>query len=309
MRFLSVTSAGLLALLAFEGCATRAWFRPSALPEGGREVRDVAYWQGDDFDDKKHRLDIYTPPGPGPFPVVVFVHGGGWLFGDRQQLGGNYEILGRRFARQGVMAVVTSYRLAPFSHHPDQIHDVARALRWTFDHAPEYGGDPTAIFAMGHSAGAQLVALAATDPRWLHEVGLAPRQLAGVIAISGPYDVAHLGSSLFIGGPMVIPAFGSDRAVWRDVMPANHLRDGPPPPFFVAWADGDFEVLRRDAHLFVSQLEEAHVPVETFESPYDDHLSVITEFADVGNALGEHTLTFIQRHMLEIRKMAQSLHR
>ena len=62
---------------SLSGCAFRAWFRPSELAEGGREVSDVVYWQGEDYDDEKHRLDVYAPKGEGPHPVLVFVHGGG----------------------------------------------------------------------------------------------------------------------------------------------------------------------------------------------------------------------------------------
>jgi acetyl esterase/lipase len=298
----------LLLLLALSSsCAFRSWVRPSRLPEGGLEARDLKYWEGEGFDDQKHRLDVYAPKGPGPYPVVVFIHGGGWILGDRQQPGGNYVQLGRRLANQGVVAVIASYRLAWTAKHPAQVQDVARALSWTMRHAAEYGGDPSSIFAMGHSAGAHLVALVACDPRWLREQGSSPSQLAGVIAVSGPYDVNHFGRSLFIGGfPMVIPTFGSDRSKWADAMPATHLRDGHPPPFLVAWADGDPELLRRDGPLFARQLEEAHVPVETFEAPFDDHLSVITDFADEGNALGNKALGFIAQHTLEIRKSARA---
>src|SRR3954470_5711226 len=97
-----------LLLLLTPACAMRAWIRPSVMPQGGREVLDVAYWQGDDFDGLKNRLDVYAPKGPGPYPVVVFVHGGGWVLGDRQQPGGNYPQLGRRLAGEGIVAMVIS---------------------------------------------------------------------------------------------------------------------------------------------------------------------------------------------------------
>ncbi len=294
----------LVVALLSSGCVFRAWTRPVELADGCREVKDVAYWEGDDFDTGKHRLDVYVPAGEGPHPVVVFVHGGGWILGDRQQPGGNYALLGRRLANQGVVAMVISYRLAPWSRHPAQIRDTSRALAWALQHAPEYAGDPSSVFAMGHSAGAHLVALAACDPKWLREWGASPSQLAGVIGVSGPYDVEHLGNAMFIGGPLVFPTFGQDKNVWRDVMPARHLKESRPPPFLVAWADGDPEILRRDARRFVAALEEAHVPVQTYETTFDDHLSVITDFADSGNALGERVLQFVQQRRIEVRQVA-----
>jgi acetyl esterase/lipase len=285
----------VLPLLLLSSCALKSVLKTVSLPEGGREVRDVVYWHGEDFDEQKHKLDIYAPPGPGPFPVLVFVHGGGWRLGDRQQFMASYIKLGRRMAGRGVIAVVTSYRLSPEHKHPAQIRDVSRALGWTLKHIGEYGGDPSRVYAMGHSAGAQLVALAACDKRWLEEVGASPQQLAGVIGVSGPYDVAHLGRSLFTGGlPMVIPAFGSDEAVWSDVSPATHLREHLPPPFFIGWADGDFEVIRGDAKHFIEALTDVGAEVDTFQGTFDDHFSVITNFADDSDRLAERVLRFMK---------------
>ena len=102
MRLLAVS----LTLSALTGCMLRASVQTVDVCEGGREVRDVAYWDGAGFDDEKHRLDLYVPAGSGPHPVVVFVHGGGWHLGDRQQIGGSYIKLGRRLAAQGVLAIV-----------------------------------------------------------------------------------------------------------------------------------------------------------------------------------------------------------
>lgn len=284
------------ALAATSGCILRSAVQTVELPKGGLEVRDVAYWRGDDYDDEKHRLDLYVPPGPGPHPVLIFVHGGGWRFGDRQQILSSYVKLGRRLAANGVMAVVISYRLAPGFKHPAQVRDVARAVGWTLNRAADFGGDPERVYAMGHSAGAHLVALVGCDPRWLAEVGASPAQLKGIIGVSGPYDLEHLGHSTLFGGlSMVIPAFGSDAGVWRDAMPENHLKDATPPPFFVAWADADPEILRRDGRRFAEALQRRHLKVETFESSWDDHFSIITDFAAPGNALGEHVLRFMRR--------------
>ncbi len=285
---------GTLALCTLNGCMFQAWIQTVDVCEGGREVRDVAYWDGPDFDTQKHRLDLYVPAGRGPHPVVVFVHGGGWRLGDRQQFGSSYIKMGRRLSAQGVLTIIISYRLAPGFKHPSQAQDVARALSWALKHSAEYGGDPERVFAMGHSAGAHLVALVATDPRWLAEVGQSPSQLKGVIGVSGPYDIEHLGRSTLIGGVwMVIPAFGSDAAVWRDATPAHHLKATRPPPFLLAWADGDPEFVRRDGLLFADALKRAHRSVTTFESTFDDHFSVIADFAGASNSLAAQVLKFI----------------
>lgn len=291
-------SAVVLCVLAtlLSGCLVRSAVHRQALPEGATEYRDLAYKSGPDFDDKKNRLNLEVPKGPGPHPVVVFVHGGGWIFGDRIEVSDPYTKVSRRFASRGILVVNVGYRLSSSVPHPAQIEDVARAIDWTFKHVAEYGGDPSHIFLMGHSAGAHLVSLAACDPRWLAPYGISPAQLAGVIPISGVFDVAHLGRSFFTTLALVRPTFGGDPKVWADVSPLRHIGDGPLPPFFVGWADGDFEILRHDAPRFVDALRRHHVPVETAVASYKGHFTVIMDLGEPGEGLGEAIYAWIDRH-------------
>lgn len=276
-----------LALLLCQGCIVRSLAKGEPLADGCREVKAVSYLGPEAATDGKHQLNLYLPAGPGPFPTVVFVHGGGWRLGDRDIPFDAYGKLGRRLARRGIGAVVISYRLAPDHKHPSHIEDVARALAWALAHVAEYGGDPKRVFAMGHSAGAHLVALAATDARWMKQAGADPSQLAGVIGVSGPYDVERLGHSTLFGGlPMVIPAFGEDPAVWREVMPYTHLAKASPLPFLVVAGDGDPEFLRRDAAHLAEALRAARFPTALRIAPFEDHFSIILNAAEDGNALG-----------------------
>lgn len=287
-----------LYLLAFlvllsSGCVVRSAIKGAHLPEGGKELRDIAYYSGEGFDDQKHRLNIFVPPGPGPHPVIVFVHGGGWFFGDRAERTDPYTKLGRRFAGRGVLTVVTSYRLSPQHKHPAHIEDVTRAIAWTFANVEQYGGDKQRIHLMGHSAGAQLVSLAACDPTWLRKHELSPQQLAGVVAISGPFDVKHLGRSLFTNVALVVPAFGRSADDWVKVSPASHLRTAKPPPFLVAWADGDPEILRKDGRAFADALKKHGGVVDVFETPYKGHFSVITDLGEEDDLLGDVVTKYV----------------
>lgn len=275
------------------GCIVRSAIKSAQLPEGGKELRDIAYYSGEGFDDQKHRLNVFVPPGPGPHPVIVFVHGGGWFFGDRAERTEPYTKLGRRFAGRGVLTVVTSYRLSPQHKHPAHIEDVSRAVAWAFANVEKYGGDKSRIHLMGHSAGAQLVSLAACDPSWLAKHDLSPAQLAGVIAISGPFDVKRLGSSMFTNVLLVVPAFGTDREQWRRVSPASHLNEATPPRFLVAWADGDPEILRQDGRKFADALAKRGVPVEVYRTPYKGHFSVITDLGEEEDLLGDVVTQYV----------------
>ncbi|CAN0045837.1 unnamed protein product, partial [Hapterophycus canaliculatus] len=134
---------------------------------------DVPYFEGDGACDDKHRLDVYIPSAPFPRPrsrTCLFVHGGSWQRGDRRhpsvpdQFYGN---VGRAFAARGLVGLVMSYRLAPGVQHPEQVRDVARAIRWARDNVSQYGGDGDDLVLVGHSAGAHLAALCLADGRWL----------------------------------------------------------------------------------------------------------------------------------------------
>ena len=180
-------------------------------------------------------LDVYRP-GTSPVagaPVVVFFYGGSWQRGSRAQ----YRFVGRRLAQNGILAIVADYRTWPQAGFPEFIDDAARAVHWTFDNAKAWGGDPSRVFVAGHSAGAQLAALVATDASYLRKYGLAPNRLAGAIGLSGPYDFAVTGNLLEIFGPP---------AQWPQAQAVNFV-DGNEPPFLLIHGSKDTVVETRDS--------------------------------------------------------------
>ncbi|HKI31232.1 MAG TPA: alpha/beta hydrolase fold domain-containing protein, partial [Gemmataceae bacterium] len=150
-----------------------------------KEVKDIAYYEGDDADPKKHKLDLFLPKGQKDFPVLIFVHGGAWVFGDRKM----YGSLGNTFAKNGIGTVVISYRLTPQVQHPGHIEDVARAFAWTHENIGKYGGKADQIFVSGQSAGGHLTALLATNETYLKAHKLSLKDIKGAIPISGVYTI------------------------------------------------------------------------------------------------------------------------
>src|SRR5262249_49568463 len=128
-----------------------------------REVLNLRYAPGAG---NRHTLDVFTPAGYGekkaPRPVVLFVHGGTRMAGDKNFFG-MYRGVGRALASGGAVAVLANYRLSPRVRHPEHVKDVACAFAWTYRNVHRYGGDPSRIFLAGHSAGAHLVSLLITD--------------------------------------------------------------------------------------------------------------------------------------------------
>src|SRR5262249_5248660 len=145
-----------------------------------------SYYDGEDADKNKHKLDLYLPKGKKDFPIMFFVHGGAWVSGDRNYFG-IYSSIGQAFARNGIGAVVISYRPSPKVQHPEHIKDVARAFAWTHKNIGKHGGNPDAILLCGHSAGGHLVALLATDEGYLRSEGLTLKAIKGAIPMSGVY--------------------------------------------------------------------------------------------------------------------------
>src|SRR5262249_34189044 len=186
---------------------------PNAVEAANVEVRkDLVYVEGKPEDEPKHKLDVYAPKDRKPAPVFVFLHGGAWRFGDR----GLYPPLGQRFAKEGILTVIPSYRLAPKNPWPAQAEDAAAALAWTVRHIAEFGGDTNRIFLGGHSAGGHLAALLTFHDSYLHAHQLSPSLLRGVIALSGVYNLDL--------GDVQAAVFGKDRAVRQAASPLFQVR-------------------------------------------------------------------------------------
>lgn len=133
------------------------------------------------------QLDIYVPAKEraGPHPVIVFAYGGRWQSGSREE----YAFVGHAFAKRGYVVVIPDYRQYPAIRFPAFVEDVAAATAWTTRNIASYGGDPDQLNLIGHSAGAQIMALIAADPRYLKAHNLDSRiTVRRVVGLSGPYD-------------------------------------------------------------------------------------------------------------------------
>ena len=131
----------------------------------------------------RQRLDIYRlREERAPVPVVVFLYGGRWQYGSKEQ----YRLLGDAFTREGVVAVVPDYRLYPEVGFPGWVEDAAHAVRWVYDSIARYGGDPARIFIVGHSAGGHTATLLDLDDRFLKMAGVPAGTVRGVVSMAGP---------------------------------------------------------------------------------------------------------------------------
>jgi acetyl esterase/lipase len=138
------------------------------------------------------RLDIFGPtPAPGkpsaPRPVVIFLFGGGWQDGSREQ----YRFVASGLVAQGYLTVIPDMRMYPEVTFPAFVEDAATATRWVLANIQAYGGDPGRVFLLGHSSGAHIAALLNYDERYLGADSGGHRH-CGFIGLSGPYDFLPL---------------------------------------------------------------------------------------------------------------------
>lgn len=246
------------------------WWRPDlGSLEGVRVVRDIAYG-----DHPRHRLDLYLPDETVPgetapdrrLPVVLQIHGGAWVIGDKRQQG---QPLLRHLARQGVVGVAMNYRLAPRHRFPDQLVDVKRAIAWIRTHIGEHGGDPDRLVVTGGSAGGHLAALAgltADDQRWQPGFTDIDCSVAACIPFYPPTDLTNRHGirwrtasmepflRRWVMPPRSRPAQAPpDEDLWELGSPIGQVRSDAP-PFFVVQGSLDVLVWREETRAFVDTL-------------------------------------------------------
>jgi arylformamidase len=194
--------------------------------------RDIVYDKSAK-DTQYTSLDVYVADPVEPkSPVMVWVHGGGLVMGDKassKDLASKPEYF---TSKLGFILVSINYRLLPEGRYPTNVQDVADALAWVQNNIAGFGGDPQQIFLMGHSSGAELVAQVATDATFLHQAGKDLSLVKGVIAIEGSYGVR--GSD---GDTRRLQAnFGSQ---WQKALAVGNVKPGNGiPPFLLLHVKG-----------------------------------------------------------------------
>jgi acetyl esterase/lipase len=232
------------------------------LPAGTQIHRDLAYLEGGHA---RQKLNLYLPsPGSKPYPLVIWIHGGGWKNGSKD---GNPPAL--RLLEYGYAVASIGYRLSGDALFPAQIEDCQAAVRWLRAHAPEYGIDPDHFGAWGSSAGGHLVALLGTSGNAKAFGNSADGQVStrvqAVCDYYGPTDFLQMGGrhaearspeSLLLGGPI---AENKDKAAQAN--PLTYV-DKEDPPFLIVHGTEDPAVPFSQSILLKDALEKRGVPVE-----------------------------------------------
>jgi acetyl esterase/lipase len=254
---------------------------------------------------RRNHLDVWRRadlPVDGGAPVLVQVHGGAWIVGQKE---GQAHPLMAHLAERGWVCVTINYRLSPRATWPDHIVDVKRAIAWTRANIGEHGGDPANVVITGGSAGGHLAALAALTP------GLAAFQpgfedadtsVTAAVPFYGVYDftdrhgVANVALEPLLTARVFKSTLADDRARWELASPMSHVGTDAP-PFFLLHGTNDTVVPVEQARHFASMLRDAsHQPVVYAELPRAQHA-----FDALPSVRVHHTVHAVERFLAVVR--------
>lgn len=235
-----IRQAVTLVVLLLAACSPRSGVERLVLGDRVDRVIDIPYGDG-----PRQALDLYRPQQPRRgSPVVVFLYGGRWKYGSKD----DYLLIANTFARRGWITVIPDYRLYPEVRFPGWVEDGAAAVRWTVDNIGRHGGDPRNIIVVGHSAGGHTAALLALDARYLRDAGVAPDRVRGFVSVAGPVDTAWT-------APDVQRLMGP-REGWPATYPATHVEDGDAPPLLLLHGDRDAVVFAAGSSRLARRIRE-----------------------------------------------------
>ena len=259
----------------------------AAMPKDGVTVtRDLAYGE-----DPRHRLDMFRPEGKSGMPVVVFLHGGAYVAGERRLNDEVYGNVPMYFARQGMIGVNATYRLAPAAKWPAASQDVATLVRWLKANVASQGGDPNRIYLIGHSAGATHVASYAFIRSLQPTEGTG---LAGLVLMSGRYMFDPSPDDPNLKNFQAY--FGADRSTYPQQSPINHVKTAPKIPTHIVIAEYDNPDLdTQGAMLMAAYCERDRACPRFTRLEKHNHLSMTFQFNTRDDALGREIVEFIQR--------------
>jgi len=189
---------------------------------------------------KAHRLDVYrSVDGGRGCPTLLYIHGGGWVFGDKREQGIPFM---SHLAARGWVCFTANYRLSPKATFPDHLVDVKQALRWVRQHGAEYGADTACVVVSGASAGghlAAMMALTANEPAYQPGFEDIDTSVQGCVCWYGVYDLTNRvgargrGFARFVERTLLKVRLVDDAAAFAAASPIDRVHPGAPPTMIV----------------------------------------------------------------------------
>jgi acetyl esterase/lipase len=235
------------------------------------------------------KMNIFMPRNSKlkQLPVLIFVHGGYWNSGRK----GTYDLLGRNFARKGVVVVIPDYTLSPNTDYNGMAKQIAAVIQWTKDSISKHKGNPNEVFITGHSAGGHLGALAVMNPKY----GIDLKSISGIILNDAAgLDMKHyLEENPPTAAHNYITTWTSSPVKWQDASPIYFL-DKNTPPFLIYVGDKTYSSIKTTNKRFIDALypfqpevkavplNRKHVPMVTqYFYPWSDRFDEVIDFMNL----------------------------
>jgi arylformamidase len=227
----------------------------------------------------KQALDVYLPKQPVKnAPVLLFLHGGGFMEGDRA----HYGYVARPYAERGIITVVSGYRMAKRGvPYPAQSDDTKAAIVWIYQSIAKFGGDPNTIFVSGHSVGATLSGDVSFDRGWMERAGVPHDAIKGIAAISGDYDLS----------PGENADYAPNAELEARASPLRHIVD--PAPLAVVAAGTNEGKMRASAEDLQARLTAKGVKSRLLVLEGADHKDTVLALGEPGSTLAAAVLEMI----------------
>ncbi len=188
-----------------------------------RKYKDVVYGQSSAKENLKLNVFVPNHSENNKLPVLIFVHGGNWNSGNKNQ----YGFFGRNFAKKDVITIIPDYTLSPKANVDQMTTEIAEVIKWVQNNISKYHGDSSRLFVTGHSAGAQLVASAVLNPKF----GVDEDSISGIILNDGAgIDMKdYLQKYPPTYEDDYLATWSTDPQNWYEASPINFLNEKSPP--------------------------------------------------------------------------------
>jgi arylformamidase len=239
--------------------------------------RDLSYVEPEN---ERQTLDVHAPTEGKDHPIVFWIHGGGWQRGDKSEV----QVKPQAFVDKGFVFVSTNYRFVPHVTIKEMAGDIAKAILWVHSHARAYGGDPSTIFVMGHSAGAQLAALVCTDNSYVKFEGLPLAIIKGCVPVDGDtYDVPMQIATVEERRAAIYRQKFGDEASQVELSPVTHVEKGRYiPPFLILYV-ADHPETKGQSERLAKVLNETGVAATAFPAEGKDHTTINADLGRPGD--------------------------
>jgi acetyl esterase/lipase len=264
------------------------------------KVSDVKYALFANADPELNSLNVYMPKRGSNSPILIWIHGGSWTYGDKEEVHSKAEY----FTSKGYVFVSVNYRLSPKVKHPVHVQDVANAIVWVYQNAKHYSADQKKIFLMGHSAGAHLASLVSINNEYLKLAGGSTELIKGIVLIDGMgYDIpaAMVDASNQLKG-WYVQAFGNSRWEWGLGSPVNFINTNEHIPPVLILHSGEREVAEVEAKILYAKLVDVKVPCQIMHYPKKNQTSLNKELGKPDDKPTEEVLRFLQERISAINK-------